>query len=380
MLRNDRRRGRQDPNSTHNAGMMNKKKTNKKKRQDHDHSAQNLSSETELSDRSCAPDSSPSTFLLLYLLLLRALREYKGKGKGEYAYLYYIKVDIWGSALGTNFGDACADHLLVGVAGPLADTSAYGVVRKSHLSQLADQFGDLDGETDITANAGGQPDSHAAGGTGTSGSGGPKGQTTQDSAADGSETPTASRTTSTPTHTSSTSTSSSSLPPSAAPIGKHPREGSHSENYVDKVGWQLCPSGGGASTSVSGIACRDRDAKVGGCRCAAAYNKRRAMARSEIASNAGRPYIGEPGGTWGSRDCHTNAASVVHKPGGIYSHGRIEVQAPSKAALLHGADRKVVVSAPSQPGPEHLVLRQSLLMSAARDVKADVAKATVDCQ
>ena len=104
------------------------------------------------------------------------------------------------------------------------------------------------------------------------------------------------------------------------------------------------------------------------------------MARSEIVSNAGRPYIGEPGGTWGSRDCHTNAASVVHKPGGIYSHGRIEVQAPSKTALLHGADRKVVVSAPSRPGPEHLVLRQSLLMSAARNVKADVAKATVDCQ
>ena len=75
VLRNDRRRGRQDPNFTHNVDMMNKKKTNKKKRQDHDHSGQNLSSETELSDRSCAPDSRPSTFWLLYLLLLRALRE-----------------------------------------------------------------------------------------------------------------------------------------------------------------------------------------------------------------------------------------------------------------------------------------------------------------
>ena len=58
-LRDERRRRRQGSNVTHNNfDAMILKKTNEKKRQSHDHSGRNLSSETELPDRGCAPDSS----------------------------------------------------------------------------------------------------------------------------------------------------------------------------------------------------------------------------------------------------------------------------------------------------------------------------------
>ena len=101
-------------------------------------------------------------------------------------------------------------------------------------------------------------------------------------------------------------------------------------------------------------------------------------------SVVGRHAAGEPGGTQCLRDYIATEAItwVVHRPGGPCFRGRKGAQAPKKARL-HERCRtgcKALISEPIRPEPEHWQHRRGPLASATRNVRAEIAKATVVAQ